>query len=78
MADRNVLDPAGAANGWIEYRRQVLAELERLADATVRAEVRLAHIEADLSTLKVKSGIWGAVAGIIPPAIMAILYMALK
>ncbi len=78
MADRNVLDPSGAANGWVEYRALVLAELQRLADAVVRVEARLAAIEAELGPMKVKSGIWGAIAGFIPLAVLLILYLVLK
>lgn len=60
-------------NGWHEWSRHVLSELERLNGNIEKLDVRLRTIEAELVALKVKSGIWGGMAG----AIVAALAIAL-
>lgn len=79
-------------NGWAEWSRYVLKELERLGKgqegfrielsqsrseltkeiAQSRSELttELSQIRTELATLKVKSGIWGAVGASIPVLIM--------
>ena len=66
-------------NGWNEYQRLVMAELARL-DVAILANrahfdrrmdtmtTAVAAIHVEIATLKVKSGMWGAVAGLIPGA----------
>ena len=75
-------------NGWSEYRRLVLSELERLhkGQLELRNEIaqlrrdtatELAKVRSDIAMLKIKSGVWGAAAGLIP-AIIAILLTLMK
>jgi hypothetical protein len=63
-------------NGWNEYQRLVLAELERHNTrletidekiSAVRVDLVKLQVElaAEIATLKVKSGLWGALAGIL-------------
>jgi len=67
----------GNINGWGEWSKFVLHELTRLSTAIeelkkenshahteIRAAVNLTH--TDIAILKVKSGLWGAAAGVIP------------
>ena len=59
-------------NGWPEYRKMVVGDLERLT-----AEVRwlrndIAKMSDAVSALKVKAGVWGALAGLLA-AVSAIL-----
>lgn len=67
--------------GWSEYEKLVLSELERLDRGqenlnqkvdTIRA-TDLAAIQAEIKLLKLKSTLWGGVAGGIPAAILALL-----
>ncbi len=72
------------SNGWNEYSKLVLHELERLN--TCREEDLKAHkefmdcvkrsfekIKIDLAVLKVKAGVWGAVGAAIPIALWVVL-----
>jgi hypothetical protein len=59
-------------NGWKEYRRLVVAELERLSKLITTVDDKIsklrgediADIKVDIAMLQVKAGIWGAVAGL--------------
>lgn len=53
-------------NGWTEWGRHVLCELER--GSTEREELKkmIAELKQDVTMLKVKSGLWGALGGMIP------------
>lgn len=63
--------------GWGEYRKLVLAQLEKLEGAANRHEADVAELRVEVAMLKVKAGLWGALAGAIPGAI-AILWGLLK
>jgi len=65
------------SNGWGEWSKHVLLELERLNRCyeDLRVDVQKIHIE--LAQLKVKAGLWGGVAGAIP-AITAVLFILLR
>ena len=66
-----------SANGWNEYQKLVLTELERLDDRANNMERELNRIKVDLAMLNLKSGIWGFAAGALP-AIGALLYYLVK
>lgn len=59
-------------NDWGKYQKLVLHELERLNKLYEAANERLARIETEIAMLKVKSGAWGAVMGLVA-AVGAIL-----
>lgn len=58
---------------WKEYRRLVLNELERIAKTITDVEKRIEDfrqqdiqkIRMDIAMLQVKSGMWGALSGLI-------------
>lgn len=52
-------------DGWVEWRRYVLKELERLGDCLERLDKKFSGIREDVVMLKVKSGIWGVIGGVI-------------
>ncbi len=64
-------------NGWSEYRKLVMTEIERLA-REIRHERnngkqvqqhlwdQMLRMEKEIATLKVKCGVWGLVGGLIP------------
>lgn len=70
-------------NGWDEYRKLVMTEIERLT-GEIRHERnngkqvqkhlwdQMLHIEKEIATLKVRCGIWGLMGGLIP-AVTAIV-----
>jgi len=72
MPGDNLID-----NGWKEWSKHVLAELERLndnyskLDSVFNSEFR--KISVEIAMLKVKSGIWGLIGGTIPILITLIL-----
>ena len=64
-------------NGWNEWSKHVLKELERLNGCQEQIEKDVKKISVDIATLKVKAGIWGAIAGTIP-AIIALIFILLR
>ena len=64
-------------NGWNEWEKYVLKELERLGDAQERqtAEIQTFRLEMskDITGLKMQAGIWGAGVALIVAAIMSVL-----
>jgi hypothetical protein len=78
------------SNGWNEWKNKVLSDLERIGTAVEHAhEVNMAehkeirdsiscHREetaSEISALKVKAGIWGFIAGFIPPVGVLIYWL---
>ncbi len=70
--------------GWLEYRRLVLNELERLDEAIKNLDkklderdkaqdVKVSAINMELLTLKIKASVYGAIAGAIFSGIVAVI-----
>lgn len=57
--------PNEQGNGWTQYQKLVLAELERLGDEYKEIKNTLSEIQLEIAMLKVKSGLWGALAGVV-------------
>lgn len=55
-------DPAG----WGSYERMVLAKLEELSDDIKEIQATQSRQNVEIAMLRVKSGLWGATAGLIP------------
>lgn len=49
--------------GWTQYGKLVLSELERLSRETAKIQTGINKVHIDIATLKIKSGVWGAIAG---------------
>lgn len=60
-------------NGWTEWGRHVLSELERLNGCIEAINGRLREFEIEQTVLKVKAGIWGAIAGMVPVVITLLI-----
>jgi len=64
-------------NGWRENKKYVTKELERIDDTLNYLRETLTQMREDLSSLKtelrIKSGIWGLVGGMLPTAITIII-----
>ena len=69
--------PIIATNGWNEYSRLVLAELERLNINYQRIEEGQTSIRIEIGKLQIKSGVWGLIDGTIP-IVVTILFLLLK
>lgn len=65
-------------NGWNEWSRHVLAELERLNGCYDGVSKQLSDIKVEIAMLKVKSGMWGAIGGCIPIVITILVYVLSK
>lgn len=52
-------------NGWSEYSKLVLSELEKHGEKLERMSEQLIRHGEELAQLKVKAGMWGAVSGTI-------------
>ena len=50
--------------GWGEYRELVLSNLEDIKASAQEVEVRLRAIELEIALLKLKSSLWGGLAGL--------------
>ena len=55
----------GENGSWEKYQKLVVHELERLNQCYETLNKRLGKIETDIAMLKVKSGAWGAIMGLI-------------
>jgi len=48
-------------NGWNEWSRHVLSELERLNTCYNNLDEKLDGVKIDVATLKVKASMWGGI-----------------
>lgn len=48
---------------WEKYQELVLKELKELKNCQCESQKELANIRVDIATLKIKSGLWGAITG---------------
>jgi len=68
--------PDSHGNGWKEWSKYVLKELERLNDNCKEYDAAQKKTLVDIAMLKVKAGIWGVIGGAIPVAIgLVILFL---
>lgn len=58
-----------STNGWNEYQKLVLNELERHNKLIESIRYDLSDIKTEIAMLKVKSGLWGMVGAAIPVGI---------
>ncbi len=54
---------------WKNYQRLVLSELKRHSETLEDIKIHILKTELDLEKLKIKSGVWGLMGGLIPVAI---------
>lgn len=60
-------------DGWAEYSKLVLTKLEEHEDILKDINKELTNVRVEIGMLKVKSGVWGLIGGLIPVAIALIL-----
>jgi len=63
------------SNGWNEWSRHVLAELTRLNDGYESMRQQLESIRVELTSLQVRAGLWGALAGAVPTAVAVAIWI---
>ena len=63
-------------NGWGQYQKLVLDKLGEHDDKFTSIEDKLTKIQVDIATLKVKAGVWGGVAGLIPVVVAIVMFYA--
>jgi len=61
-------------NGWFEWSRHVLSELERLSDGQESVKSEVSKLRVDIAMLKVKSGVWGLIGGAISVTVGLLIY----
>jgi len=64
-------------DGWTEWSKHVLHELERLNSCMLHIDDEIMKISIEVAMLKVKAGIWGIVGGSIP-VVIALAYKILS
>ena len=63
-------------NGWPQYQKLVMDKLGEHDEKFTSIEDKLMKIQVDISTLKVKAGVWGGVAGLIPVVVAIVMFYA--
>jgi hypothetical protein len=61
-------------SSWSAYEKMVLAKLDSLEEGLADVREQQILLRIDVSNLKVKAGIWGGVAGLVP-AIVGVALM---
>jgi len=59
--------------GFLEYRRLILSSLKNLDEKVGAMDEKIDTIVTEVALLKLKSGLWGAVAGAIPAVVVLII-----
>ena len=65
-------------DNWEVWGKHVLMELKSLHEGMEDIKKELARINIDLATLKVKSGVWGALGALIPITIGLVIWLITK
>lgn len=68
---------AANSNGWGEWSKFVLKELERLNTCIGHIDEEMKRVSVEIAMLKVKSGVWGLIGGCIP-IVISLVYFWLK
>ena len=63
-------------NGWDQYQKLVMDKLDEHDEKFTNIESKLTQIQVDIATLKVKAGVWGGVAGLVPVVLGLVLFYA--
>ena len=69
--------PKNSGNDWSEYQKLVLAELERHGSLISEVDQKITDLRVEIAMLKVKSGVWGAAAGLVSVMVF-LLYQLLS
>ena len=64
------------SNGWDQYQKLVMDKLSEHDEKFGSIDSKLTQIQVDIATLKVKAGVWGGIAGLIPVVIAIVMFYA--
>jgi hypothetical protein len=64
------------SNGWSAYEKLVMSKLETLEERVDGIDDKLTLVRIDVAGLKIRAGIWGATAGMIPAFVTSLAVMA--
>tara|TARA_R100001244_G_scaffold123752_1_gene93458 strand:+ start:68 stop:292 length:225 start_codon:yes stop_codon:yes gene_type:complete len=67
---------ASVDNGWAQYQKLVMEKLEMHDGKFSNIDNKLTQIQVDIATLKVKAGVWGGIAGLVPVVLALVLFFA--
>lgn len=56
-------------SGWSSYEKLVMDKLETLEEDIVALNEQVTLMRIDIAQLKIKAGIWGGVAGMVPAVV---------
>ena len=60
-------------NSWTQWSKYVLKELERNNSDHESISDKLDKIAVEIATLKVKSGLWGTIGGLVSAAVFLVI-----
>ena len=60
---------------WNQYQRLVLSKLDEHQSEISQIRSHVVQIRIDVSALKIRAGVWGALAGLLPAIGVAIFWM---
>ena len=63
-------------DSWEQYQKLVMDKLSEHDEKFTSIENKLISLQVDIATLKVKAGVWGGVAGLIPVVIAIVMFFA--
>ena len=63
-------------NGWDQYQKLVIDKLSDHDEKFTSIEDKLIKLQVEIATLKVKAGVWGGIAGLIPVVIAITMFYA--
>ena len=66
----------GNNDDWESWSKYVLKEVERLNDCYDGLSKEIVKIGKDIVGLKVKSGMWGVIGGMIPICVALLIWLA--
>ena len=59
---------------WDQYQKLVIDKLNEHDSKFMVLENKLTRIQIDIATLKVKAGVWGGIAGLVPVVLGRVLF----
>jgi len=59
---------------WDQYQKLVIDKLNEHDSKFTVLENKLTRIQIDIATLKVKAGVWGGIAGLVPVVLGIVLF----
>ena len=63
-------------SGWSQYEKMVIEKLDNHDGKFGVIDSKLTQIQIDIATLKVKAGVWGGIAGLVPVVLGLVLFYA--